>query len=501
MDYSSCALLFLVAVLSVIFYYLKWPYTHWKRQKVKCVPGMIPAFGHILPVLLSRECPSDLFTKVYRNYKKSSMVGMYFFRTPAVLLREPEIVKRVLVSDFQSFQNNLLHLDTKTDPFMSKNPFFSWNGEWKEMRSQMINNMSQKKLKIFFGITQRVSVKFEDYLSELVGKSAADLEVEIKSAIIRFTGELVANTAFGIDGGGFETKISPHSFTGKVEKMLEPTFTTIYRQMLVLYLPRLASALRLGFLTNSLDSFFISTVENIIRHRKEKGLVVDDLLQMIIEASDDLDPKVVAGKVSGYYFDAYETTATIASFVCFELSHNSEAQDKARSEIKKILDNYDGKLTYETLKDMKYLDQVIQETIRLYPIIGAAYKICTQKITLEGSDGQSCCLEPGNIVVLPVLGLHMDAEYWKNPHSFDPDRFNEEKKNVTKFSFLPFGEGPRMCAGMKYGIMTVKTILVTILKNYTIETSPKTSKPPKMEPGSVLTLPAEGLYVKLKRIG
>ncbi|XP_008214191.1 probable cytochrome P450 6d5 [Nasonia vitripennis] len=497
---TSCALLFLVAVLSVVYYYLKWPYTHWKKQKVKCVPGTIPAFGHLLPILFSRESSSDLFTKVYRDYEKSSMVGMYFFRTPAVLVREPELVKRVLVSDFQSFQNNLLLLNPKMDPFMSKNPFFCWDEDWKAMRSQMINNMSQKKLKIFFGIMHRVSDKFDDYLSKQVGK-AADLEVDIKYVILRLTGELVANTAFGIEGGGFESEISPHSFTGRVENMLKPTFTTIYRQMLVLYLPEFASALGLGFLTNSLDSFLISTVDNIMRHRKEQGLVVDDLLQMIIEASDDLDPKVVAGKLSGYYFDAYETAATMASFACFELSHNSQAQDKARSEIKEILDNYEGTLSYEALKDMKYLEQVIHETIRLYPIIGAAYKVCTRKITLEGSDGQSCCLEPGNIVVVPILGLHTDDEYWENPHSFDPDRFNEEKKNVTKFSFLPFSEGPRMCAGMRYGIMTVKTILATIIKSYTIETSQKTSRPPKLETGSVLTLPAEGLYVKLKRIG
>jgi cytochrome P450 family 6 len=70
---------------------------------------------------------------------------------------------------------------------------------------------------------------------------------------------------------------------------------------------------------------------------------------------------------------------------------------------------------------------------------------CTNKYTIPGTD---VTIEKGTFVVIPVIGLHMDQKYYPNPEKFDPDRFSEETKNKRpQFTYLPFGEGPRICIG------------------------------------------------------
>jgi cytochrome P450 family 6 len=57
-------------------------------------------------------------------------------------------------------------------------------------------------------------------------------------------------------------------------------------------------------------------------------------------------------------------------------------------------------------------------------------------------------VEKGVQIVVPILGLHLDSKYYPDPESFDPERFSEEeKKKRPHFSYLPFGEGPRICIG------------------------------------------------------
>jgi cytochrome P450 len=57
-------------------------------------------------------------------------------------------------------------------------------------------------------------------------------------------------------------------------------------------------------------------------------------------------------------------------------------------------------------------------------------------------------VEKGTKLLVPILGLHHDSKYYPDPERFDPERFSEEEKRKRpKFSYLPFGEGPRMCIG------------------------------------------------------
>lgn len=88
------------------------------------------------------------------------------------------------------------------------------------------------------------------------------------------------------------------------------------------------------------------------------------------------------------------------------------------------------------------------ETLRLFPPLARVDRVCTKPYTVPGS---SIHLEPGNVVAIPLYGIHMDPEYYPEPKEFRPERFmNEEKKDRASHLYLAFGVGPRNCIGKRH---------------------------------------------------
>jgi len=87
----------------------------------------------------------------------------------------------------------------------------------------------------------------------------------------------------------------------------------------------------------------------------------------------------------------------------------------------------------------------IAETLRKYPSLPLLTRECTKRYTIPGT---SVTIEKGMPVIIPLLGIHKDPKYYPNPEKFDPDRFTVEAKSKRHhFTYLPFGEGPRICIG------------------------------------------------------
>jgi cytochrome P450 family 6 len=91
------------------------------------------------------------------------------------------------------------------------------------------------------------------------------------------------------------------------------------------------------------------------------------------------------------------------------------------------------------------VDCDVLESLRKYPPIPFITRTCVKDYNIPDTDA---VLEKGRRVLVPILGVHHDEEYYPDPHRFDPDRFNEENKRARNpYSYIPFGEGPRTCIG------------------------------------------------------
>lgn len=105
------------------------------------------------------------------------------------------------------------------------------------------------------------------------------------------------------------------------------------------------------------------------------------------------------------------------------------------------------------------------------------------------------------ILTIPVLGIHRDPKIYPEPDKFDPERFT--KDNISKrhpFAWLPFGEGQRNCIGMRFGLMQTKIGLATLLNNYKISPSEKTSIPLKIQKAGFILSSEGGMHLRIEEV-
>lgn len=240
------------AFLVAIYYLLTWNHDYWIKQGIPSAPKATPIFGHMWSVLSLKESFPSLCEKLYKSNLNSSMVGFFQLKTPTILLRDPELVQDILVTNFASFHDNELTLHSKLDPSMSDTPFFAKGSVWKETRSVMTNGFSNKKLKLLFALAREVSVKLNKYL-EKKAQEKNIVELDLLHFWTKYTGEFVANVGFGVEGHCFEDK--PVTFQTVVEPMFD--FSTFGREkeMILFFLPKLAKILGIARVPKDVESF------------------------------------------------------------------------------------------------------------------------------------------------------------------------------------------------------------------------------------------------------
>jgi cytochrome P450 family 6 len=107
-------------------------------------------------------------------------------------------------------------------------------------------------------------------------------------------------------------------------------------------------------------------------------------------------------------------------------------------------------------------------------------------------------VEVGTPVAIPVYGIHHDPQYFPDPEHYDPERFSEENKNTRhRHSYLPFGDGPRICLGFRFALMQVKAGLATVIRNFEVRSSKRTPNPFLPDPHYFLLAAKGGLWLDL----
>lgn len=110
-------------------------------------------------------------------------------------------------------------------------------------------------------------------------------------------------------------------------------------------------------------------------------------------------------------------------------------------------------------------------------------------------------LEKDTSILVPIMGIHHDPDFYPDPDVFDPERFTKE--NIAKrhpYAWLPFGEGPRNCVGLRFGMMQTRIGLATILSSYKLSPSERTLIPMEFLPNGIVVQPKGGMYLRIEKI-
>lgn len=467
----SLVLVFLIVF--IIFVYLNGQYNvnYWKKRNVPFykknkVTGLFWDF-------VTKDKPFfQLFHDMYKDkeYENEPAVGIGSFLTPALYVKDPVNVNQVLQTDFHSFSHRGI---TFTDEDkLAQNVLMLYGPKWKLMRQNLTPLFTTTKLKNMYYIMEKSARDFVEFLSS---KPQAELKSGGFDICNSYCCAAIAASVFGIDRNS--TFDSP--FIAFVEKAMRPTFWNNIKFALSSISPSLFKALGLS-LFNVHEDWFIGAIKQVIRHREKENVKKHDFADMCVslqkngtmkdnDTGYELEPtdELLAAQAFFFFLAGLEPTASVMFTTLMELGRNPDMLKRLHEEIDGVFEKYKNQLTYEAIMEMTYLERVVNESMRMYPPIGFLTRECVSDTVLAVGNIK---VDRGTKIFTPIYELHHDSKYYANHEVFDPERFVGENK-TSDVSYQPFGRGNRICIGMRYAKLQMKTGLVHALRHFTIHTT------------------------------
>ncbi|CAD7092574.1 unnamed protein product [Hermetia illucens] len=471
----------LVGLIGTLLYlFLTFNFNYWKKRgvlgpKPRLLLGNIPNI-----VLRKRNFQYDIID-IYREYKgKDRFVGIFNVRNPQLLIIDPKLVQDVLIANFRNFSENEFSkwADKETDPLLGRNPFILSGNEWKEKRGEVTPALTNNRIKASYPIMLSVCGKMTKYLEKETKKHIAD-GIEARELAARYTTEVVSNCIYGIEAGAFEEGTC--EIREKGAAVLDQSFASIVYLMLMSAVPDcLRGIFKRPFMRKDMQTYFIQLMKEAIRVRQSTKSDRVDFLNYLLQLREkkNLSEIEVAAHTITFFVDGFETSSILISNCIRCLAQHESAQQKLRDEINKTIEE-NGEVSFENLQELPYLDQCINECLRLYPPAIASNKMCSNACELMSSKDKPIKIEKGTPILLPYYALHHDPEYYPNPEAFIPERFSPENGGAKKYKemgvFLPFGDGPRICLGMRFALCQSKAAVVEIIRNWKVKLNPRTN--------------------------
>ncbi|XP_029170217.1 cytochrome P450 9e2-like [Nylanderia fulva] len=481
-------------------------YFYWKEKGVPYQPNSLWSFITSWKILLRRMTFADYSIYLYNYFPDAKYYGTFDMGTLAVLLRDPEVIKDVLVKEFEHFHDHRAFVDDTVDPLFGKNIFSLRGDRWKEMRNTLSPSFTASKMKV---MCELVSKCADDFVNYLVDHPELCVEVETKDIFRRYTTDVIATSAFGISVNSMKDQTNEFYMRGIETSQAFNGVLAMFKFMIMAAFPRIARWLGLsGFVSPSTSEFFKRIVGETIKTREEQGIVRPDMIHLLMQARDktgDNSPKMtledIVSQAFIFFIAGFETSSVLMCFVAHELAVNQDIQDRLREEVLQHLDEGND-VSYESLSKMTYMDMVISEALRKYPPVLFTDRLCTQNSELPPpqSGCKSVIIKSDMMMMIPVYALHHDPKYYPNPDKFDPERFSEENKdNVVPYTYLPFGEGPRKCIGNRFALMETKILIARLLQKFILKKTKKTVDPVVFDKKDFNLKPVGGFWIGLEK--
>ncbi|XP_046565423.1 cytochrome P450 3A21-like [Haliotis rubra] len=464
-------LLLCLAATVLIYIYGTWNYNYFKKQGI---PGPAPT------PCVGNNVGQNFGHKVYAWSKLyGDVFGVFLGRTPAYVISDLEVLKQVMVKSFDNFRNRT----ALKFPFPFNLSLINLeDAAWKRVRNTISPTFTGVKLKQMCGSINDCGRTLTTNFSKVMGENRG---INVKDYFGAFSMDVICQTAFGIKVDS-QTDFN-HPFVVNAKRLFQPTKLAQAFSVVSGAVPPLEpiiAKLGLGVFPRDTIDFFETITSELMKQRgndKTHHQQGTDFLKLMMDASiegkdDNANDQTVKHSVRHlsrdeviaqsitFFIAGYETTASTLTFISHCLAMNPDVQEKAYNEIKEMLGNEEP--TYENIGKLKYLDNVISETLRLYPPGYLITRSVSETIEIKG-----LTFSKGQTVFIPVMAIHRNPELYEDPDSFKPERFEDQDKTMA---FQAFGYGPRICIGMRLALTEVKVALINVLRAVKFERVPDT---------------------------
>ncbi|XP_063235354.1 probable cytochrome P450 4aa1 isoform X2 [Bacillus rossius redtenbacheri] len=467
LDWHSCLY---VALLALLCYCL----ANYARAVLLVLrlpgPPARPLLGHTL-LLIEHAALIDLGKNVYQTF--GPLVKIWFTIFPAVLVVTPEYIQPILSSNKHTEKNlfyKLLH------SFLGDGLITSSGDKWRSHRRLMQPTFSLSTLERFIVAFDESSRRLARRFKDTSGP------VNITSFINNAVLEVLNDTVLGVlpdDSLHSAPEKSPFR-QGKVTA----TYRVLRPWLMFNWLYSLTDVARRE--TDNQNSLFNFTRKVVQRRKEERekmkkaGIIgnkgsaskrvhlVDQLID-ISETNSSFDEEAVIHELCTLMLAGQESVATAVTYCLFLLAKHPDSLREVRRELEEVLEGSAGRApSMQQLRRMRYLEQCLKETLRLYPSVPLVARKLSEDLVLGKHT-----LPAGCDVLITPFATHRIADIYPDPERFDPDRFLPGKvEQRHPYAYLPFSAGPRNCIGHKFAMLEMKSMVSTVVRNFDLSLVP-----------------------------
>lgn len=504
---------------------------YWKKIGVPFVKSP-PLVGIFWDIIFKKKGFRETIVNIYKQYEGNKFVGYYQLLSPTIMIRDPELINQVLIKDFTHFEDRGPQMKGAKN-LLSLGLSILSGDEWRNARHKITPTFTSGKLKMMFGPIKECSDEVIHHIDSKPGE-----DIEVRDLMLRYILNVIGNVAFGIKLDILNEKDKQSQEFMKYSSLLfKPSVLVLLKVMITMAKPKIGELLKFRLMDKDLETFFRQLTHDAIKCRENNSTRRNDFLQLMLDLqkkelnsglrpgtsdresepidtedkelmdqlkntpqgnneklkSETFSEEFIASQALLFISGGSETTATILSLVLYEMAVNPDLQKKVQVEIGNVLNSQE--FNYQAIRKLTYMEQFINETLRVHPLAVVLPRYCTRDYKIPGTE---VVIPKGTFVNIPAGGLHKDPQYFPDPDKFNPDRF-EDMDAIPKGAFFPFGGGPRICIAMRLAMLEMKISLASLLTNFTVVLSEKTKLPLKeMKKSSLLQLDG-GVWLKFNR--
>ncbi|CAG2104153.1 unnamed protein product, partial [Medioppia subpectinata] len=428
--------------------------------------------------------------------KYGPVFGDYALDRKQISITDPELIKDIFIKDFHVFADHRRwHTGSSTVNMILF--FMPGNDDWKRVRSAISPVFTASKLRSMMASTTDISDRLVECLAQFEQKGEI---IDIYKYVGGFAMDVLSASAFGINAESISNPDNPIITNAKKAFAFNYGFGII---MSILW-PRMARLLRCEPFDIQAIQYFETLAKRLIDDRKarintDRTKFYKDFLQIMLDSEISVDQTntnydlvdkdsdetfgnpmannntLIKGTLTTdelsaqalqFLIAGYDTTSAAITHALYYLSQHKDCQQILYEELQSC-----DEFTYEKLSQLKYLNAVINETLRLAPSLTRIQRECVQDYKL-GNTGIT--ILKGTSVEILSYALHRQPDLWPNPNDFIPDRFINPTHHP--YAYIPFGGGPRVCIGQRFAMQEMRMCLAKLVNKFELNLTQSTKK-------------------------
>lgn len=380
-------------------------------------------------------------------------------RTHLFICNQPDVVHEAFQTNHQAFQRKSPQMRHALEPLLGDGLFISDTETWRKRRKVVAPIIHGSRVPGFAPIMVDTIAETRDAWAQK-GEGA---EIDALEEMAHLTAEIICRTIFGRNLGGNYASEVVQGFSDYQRHIDQIDILSMLG--LPDWLPR-----RRGSAIKQSVNRILTVLDEIIdsyHAQKESGeaSVIGGLLEARDEDGRPLSREAIRSEAAVIFMAGHETTANTLAWTWFLLSQSPRVTAKLHEELDRVLAGRTP--SFADVANLPYTKAIIEETLRLYPPVPILARQAMEDATLSNTH-----VPKGSIVMVVPWLMHRNPNLWDKPDAFWPERFLEDSKRPNKYGYVPFSIGPRICAGLQFGMTKSILSLATLASKFDLELKP-----------------------------